>query len=49
MDFAGGVVADYVFVGSVGIGEGTLHSGHVLAFDIDRRLLIVAAYYSLVL
>ena len=49
VDFARRAVADNVFVGSVGIGEGALRSGHILTLDIDRHLLIVTAYYSLVL
>src|SRR5215213_2334624 len=49
VDVAGAVVADYVFVGSEGIGEGTLRSGHILTLDIDHRLLIVTAYHSLAL
>src|SRR5262249_50566935 len=43
MDFAGGVVANYVFERAVGIGEGALRSGHILTLDIDRRLLLVSA------
>src|SRR5215213_11143090 len=49
VDFAGGVVADYVFVGPVGIGEGALRAGHVGTTNIDRRLLILTAYISLAL
>src|SRR6185295_16453323 len=49
VDFAGGAIADNVFVGSVGIGEGALRSGHIFTLDIDRRLLIVITYYSLAL
>src|SRR5262249_37299391 len=44
VDFARRAVANNVFVGSVGISEGTLRSGHILTLDINRHLLIVAAY-----
>src|SRR6185369_17066668 len=46
---ARGVVADNVFVGPVGIGEGAFGSGHIGTSDIDLRLLILAAYDSLAL
>src|SRR5689334_21987942 len=49
VDLARGAVADNVFVGSIGIGEAALRSGNILTLDINRRLLIVTAYYSLAL
>src|SRR5215211_6186076 len=49
VDFAGGVVADYVVEGAVGIGESALGSGHIWTRNIDGCLLIVTAYNSLAL
>jgi hypothetical protein len=49
VDFAAGVVADYVVEGAVGIGEGALGSGHVWTRNIDGCLLIVTADNSLAL